>query len=155
MDGLWKRSFSFAFGCLQSVAMSTSDKVPSAATAMHTRTIAIRFTFAIALGVTALGCSSSDPKNGTLICGTGTHPCPEGYLCSQETNTCWKNGTLPSEDSGTTNADTHPAADAAIVPDVVPDVVGRDTMSGNDLSTDNVVPGDAPHDVAPMGQGLM
>jgi len=117
---------------------------------MQKRNIAIRFTFAIALGVTALGCSSSDPKNGTLICGTGTHPCPEGYLCSQETNTCWKNGTLPSEDSGSTNADTHPAADAAIVPDVVPDVVGRDTMSANDLSTDNVVPGDAPHD-GPLG----
>ena len=110
---------------------------------MQTRHIAIRFTFAIAIGITALGCSPSDPKNGTLICGTGTHPCPDGYLCSQKTNTCWKNGTLPSEDSGTTNADTQPAGDAALLPDLV----GRDTMSGSDLSTGDVTPADALGDV--------
>jgi len=112
---------------------------------MHTQNIAIRFTFAIALGVTALGCSSgsSDPKNGVLICGTGTKPCPDGYQCSQKTNTCWKNGTLPSEDGGTTDADAQLPGDAGFVPELG----GHDTILANDLSTADGAPSDAPRDV--------
>jgi hypothetical protein len=46
------------------------------------------------------GCSSSEPPNGTLKCGTGDHPCPEGYECVARTNTCWKDGIDLGADAG-------------------------------------------------------
>jgi hypothetical protein len=53
----------------------------------------------------AAGCSSSSLPNGTVICGHGDNPCPDGYTCFQPQNTCWKNGTGP-DGGDPTKADT-------------------------------------------------
>ena len=45
-----------------------------------------------------LGCSNSiTPKNGTLKCGTGSNPCPGGYVCYAGDNFCYRQGELPLE----------------------------------------------------------
>ncbi len=53
--------------------------------------------FSLAL---VLGCSPASPANGSLTCGSGSHPCPEGDYCASSTKTCWKNGTGPDAGSG-------------------------------------------------------
>jgi hypothetical protein len=62
-----------------------------------------------ALGLVAVGffllgavrCAySPDFPNGMLKCSTSGHSCPEGYGCDTASNTCWKNGELPTGTGG-------------------------------------------------------
>jgi hypothetical protein len=44
-----------------------------------------------------LGCSASDPANGTVKCGAPPHPCPEGFECVASVGTCWRSGSYPGD----------------------------------------------------------
>jgi hypothetical protein len=93
--------------------------------------------------VFALGCSPSDPANGTLTCGSGPHPCPDGYYCASS-NKCWKNNTGP--DGGSSNSTGGSGGAAALeggvatggesgrdVPEARPDIP---LVSGDDAADD-------------------
>lgn len=56
----------------------------------------------IALGAATapLGCGPSGPANGTVLCGTAPHACPDGYVCSATRGTCWRRGEEPFDDAG-------------------------------------------------------
>lgn len=84
--------------------------------AMHTnrfpmaeaRTKIIRTTAAQSLAcltiTLVLACSSSEPENGKVICGSGPSPCPSGYQCGVDTR-CWKTGTGPDASLGNPGPD--------------------------------------------------
>ena len=75
--------------------------------------------FTVLVFTMAFGCSSPEPPNGTLHCGSQPAPCPSGYTCDPGSQTCWKNGTHPlGKDSGAevsdaTVTDTTPTDAAA------------------------------------------
>ena len=87
----------------------------------------------------AAGCSPSDPKNGTVVCGTADKSCPEGYYCSTDSNTCWKKGTGPVAvaDAAVSPARDGAATDtiAAATPDVLGDLKSTTADAGSDQAT--------------------
>ena len=104
----------------------------------------------LALTITALwGCSFSPPPNGSLRCATGSRLCPDGYICSDVTNTCWKKGTLPDASGIDTGDAISPrdAKGAAEVEDGPSDLVRTDIPVPGPDSTDAA--SDVPSDVSP------
>jgi hypothetical protein len=79
--------------------------------AMHIHNSRVSIALVFILSLSALGCGVSDPPNGSLACEKGSQACPDGYYCSQNTNRCWKNGTAPVDDAGTSGLDANPATD--------------------------------------------
>jgi hypothetical protein len=95
------------------------------------------------------GCGSTEPQNGALLCGKEPHPCPDGFVCSMTTGTCWKRGTEPIVDGG-----GNLAIDALVPVDVAPAVdlaVPLDTSIDVSAVIDTAVPRDLAVDL-PQGQ---